>query len=108
MEGRGDRPFVCTHVDLIAPVSSARNNQTSGSPSISNQLHQTLPQQAKPAIISLQTMHLDSLPCQHIDGHFPRTPRAERIDSTSIPVWNVEEPSRHSLASQTDSQYSQE
>lgn len=52
-------------------------------------------------------MWLDVLPCQHIDGRFLYIPRAERIDSTSIHVWTAEESYHHSLASQTDSQYSQ-
>lgn len=95
--------IVCTHVDLIAPVNSARNSQISGSPSISTQLHQTLLQQAEPSVISLQTMRLDTLPCRRIDGRFLCIPQAERTGSTSILVWNAEEPSHRSLAFQTDS-----
>ena len=94
-------------VYLIAPVNCACNSQISGSPFVFSQLHQTPLQQAKPSIISPQTMCLDTLPCRHIDGHFLRIPRAERIDSTSIHVWTAGESSRHSLAAQTDSQYSQ-
>lgn len=52
-------------------------------------------------------MCLDTLPCRRIDGHFPCIPRAERIDSTSIRVWSAGESCHRSLASQTDSQYSQ-
>lgn len=107
---RGKESHVCVcalAVYLIAPVNCACNSQISGSPFVFSQLHQTLLQQAKPSIISLQTMCLDTLPCRHIDGHFLCIPRAERIDSTSIRVWTAGEPSHHSLASQTDSQYSQ-
>lgn len=52
-------------------------------------------------------MHLDTLPSQHIDGHFLCIPQAERIDSTSSPFWNAAELSHHSLAFQKGSQYSQ-
>lgn len=83
------------------------NSQTSGSSFVFSQLHQTLLQQAKPPIINLHTVCLDTLPCRHIDGHFLCIPRAERIDSTSIHVWTAGESSHRSLSSQTDSQYSQ-
>lgn len=90
---------------LTAPVRCSWSSQVSGSPFVFSQLQQTVAQQAKASIISLQT---DTLPCRHIDGRSLCIPPAKRIDSTSIHVWSAAGSSRRSPPSRTHSQYSQE